>query len=390
MYTKKKISVAILGSTGSIGTSALKIISKYQKKFSIKLLVCNSNIKLFKKQILKFSPKYAYINDANCKDVLKKLNLKSKTIIINDFSSLQKKFEKLKIDKTVLGISSVDGLDYAFLFAKFSNEILVANKESIICGGKLLLKEAKKNHCIITSIDSEHYCLGKLLINKNINQIDRIYLTASGGPFLGKSKSYQNKASVSAAIKHPNWSMGQKISIDSATMVNKILEIIEAHILFDLPFSKIKIKIHRESLVHAIVVMKNGLINIIAHDTTMTIPIRNALFDDLYYHQRINCFNKKLFLRLTFDEKMLSHFDIILISNKIFKSGHRAWILFNVINDCLVNKYLNKVIFFNDIVIKLIKVFSKRSVMVYCKKKIKTFSDIKKTINFGKQIAHNL
>lgn len=387
MYSSKKISVAVLGSTGSVGRTTLKIISKHKKKFDIRLLVCNSNIKLFKKQILKFCPKYAYINQFNSRYLIKKLNLKSNTIILNDFDSLKKKFIKSKIKKTVLGISSVDGLDYAFLFAKLSNELLIANKESIICGGKLLIKEAKKNKCKITSIDSEHYCLSKLLKNTNLKKINRVYLTASGGPFLEKSKSFKNKVPISVAINHPNWSMGKKISIDSATMVNKILEVMEAHILFNIPFSKIKIKIHKESLVHSMVIMKNGLTNILAHDTSMIIPIRNSLFDEQYYDQSNNYFNNHFSFILSFDEKKLKNFDIFLISNKIFKLGHKAWILFNVVNDVLVNKYLNKEIFFNDIVFKLIKVFSRKSIIMHCKKKIRTISDIKKTINFGKKIA---
>ena len=231
MPTKQRI--AIFGSTGSIGSDALNIMSKYPKLFDIELLVCeNNNLKIVH-QANKFSAKYIYISNEKSSLKIKKKNLKATVQILRDFDELEKVFlKKKKIDKVILSVSSFSGLKYAFSAVKFSKEILIANKESIVCGGNILLKEAKKYNCKITSLDSEHYCLSEIIKNQKLSSINMVYLTASGGPFLNQKKVIQNKSSIKDVINHPTWKMGKKISVDSATMVNKIFEIIEAHVLF--------------------------------------------------------------------------------------------------------------------------------------------------------------
>jgi len=382
MFSKKKI--AVIGSTGSIGATSLKIIKKYPNLFNVELLVCNKSLKKLIHQIKLFSPKYIFINDKSAREKFKRLNLFNSIKLIENFSSFSKIFkQQTKFDKVILGASSVDGLKYSFEFINYTKEILIANKESIICGGNVLLEAAKKLNCKISSIDSELYCLSQLLLNSNNQKIDTVYLTASGGPLLGKKKTDFLKSSVKLITNHPKWSMGKKISVDSSTMVNKIFEIIETHILFQIPFNKIKIKIHKESLVHSAVIFKDGFVKVGMHDTSMEIPIRNSLFENKFVHQKKNFFKNKNLVSLNFNELQLTEFPILKTGIKIINYGHAAWILFNVINDELVKKFLNKQIFYYEIVKNLNKIFSKKIVLTYCKKKISTLADIEETINFG-------
>lgn len=386
--TFKKKNIAIIGSTGCIGISTLNIIKQSKKTFKIELLCCNNNYKLICEQIWQFKPFNVYIHD---KAVREKVKIKFKNSNCNFLSDINintlRKFIKTKIDKTILAVSSISGIDYIFNFLNFSKEILIANKESIICGGKLLLKEAKKNKCKLTSIDSEHYCISQILKHENMDKVDIVYLTASGGPFLNKKNKF-SKYSISKVLAHPKWKMGRKISVDSATMVNKIFEMIEAHLIFNIPIKKIKIKIHKESLVHAAIVFKSGLVKMIMHDTSMLIPIRNSLYDNNYYLQNKNYFKDEVFFNLTFDEKKLKNFEILKTAMNILKMGHVSWILFNTINDTLVYRFLNKEIFFYEIVQTLIKIFNKKFVQAYCKKKIRNISDIYETINFAKSLLN--
>ena len=382
MSIKKKLKIAIIGSTGSVGKTCLNIISEFPKNFKVELLVCDTNYRLILSQIKMFSPRYVFVNNKKSFDLVKKKIDNKKFIIFNDYKKFTKSLN-FKFDKVVLAIPSTTGLRYAFFFTEYAKELLIANKESIICGGKLLLENAKSHKCKITSIDSEHYCISQALLENKIEEIDTVYLTASGGPFLGMSKRSYSRASIKKVTNHPRWNMGNKISVDSATLVNKIFELIEAHVLYDIPINKIKIKIHKESLAHAAIVLKNGLVKLIMHDTTMSIPIRNALFDNKFFHHKNSFFNSKQKIALNFEESNLSEFEIAKTGYKVLNMGHRAWILFNVINDFLVSKFLKEQIFFYEIVGNLIKIFKKKSIALYCSRRVKTIFDINKTIAYG-------
>ena len=389
MSIKKQLKIGIVGSTGSVGNISLNIISKYPDNFRVELLVCNKNYKSILAQIKKFSPRYVFINNKKSFDLVKRKILNKKTIILNDLEKFQKILNS-KLDKVILAIPSFEGLSHALFFAKHSKELLIANKESIICGGAVLLNQAKFHKCKITSIDSEHYCIAQSLRENTMQEIKAVYLTASGGPFLGKSMSSYSKASIMRVTNHPRWSMGKKISVDSATLVNKIFELIEAHVLYDIPKNKIKIKIHKESLAHSAIVLNNGLVKLIMHNTTMAIPIRNSLFDNKFFFKEKSFFDSKKIITLNFEEQNLSEFMIVKTGYKVLGMGHAAWILFNVINDSLVTKFLNKEIHFYEIVANLIKIFQKKSIALYCKKNIKTLSDIRKVTNYGKIISSKL
>ncbi len=386
----KKINIGVVGSTGSVGKTSLKIFKKYKNQFNIELLVCDKNLKEITNQIKIYSPKYVFINNVKSYNSIKLKKFKKKIIFFNNFLFFQKKF-KSKLDKVILGVPGLSGLKFAFFFTTNSKELLIANKESLVCGASILSKKAKDNNCKITSIDSEHFCIQQIIKDKNLNEIDSVFLTASGGPFLKKKESSYLRSSIAKVTNHPKWSMGGKISVDSATMCNKIFELIEAHVLFNIPINKLKIKIHEESQVHSAVVFKNGLVHMVMHDTTMIIPIRNSIFENKFKNQSNNFFKSKKNIQLNFDEVKLSKFKILKTGYKVLKLGHTAWILFNVINDNLVEKFMNKQIFFYEIVTNLIKIFNQKTILLYCKKTtVNNTNDISKIIKYGNLVADKL
>jgi 1-deoxy-D-xylulose-5-phosphate reductoisomerase len=378
---KKK--VCILGSTGSIGLLTLEIISKGKKDFDVILLSGNSNYKLLIYQALKFKPKYIYSNNFF---LTKKINFfckKNKIEIISDLNQLK----KIKFDITVSAISGIAGLLPTLNIIKFSKKILIANKESIICGWKFINKELKKYNCLFTPIDSEHFSISNLIQNKNKNSIKNIYLTASGGPFFNK-KINLNKVTPVQAAKHPNWKMGKKISIDSANLMNKILEIIEASLIFNLPINKFKIIIHPQSLIHAIIEFRNGLSSMLHHDNDMKIPLSNSLYDDFYI-------NKELTDKFSFENvlsfykpniKKLPSIKILKLTNTLNETG---FILINVFNEIFVEKFLNNKILFTDIVLKLLDILNSKEVKNYLKNnRIQHINDVFKAYNFCRRLIN--
>ena len=285
---KKKIS--ILGSTGSVGLTTLKIIDLKKLFFSINLLSANKNFKIICKQINKYKPKiFVVTNEKIFKKVyfkFKKKNIK----IYNNFNNIK---SVKKNDITISAIPGIAGLEPTLQIIRISKRILIANKESIICGWNLIKNEAKKYKSKIIPVDSEHFSILKLINDYKLSEINKVYLTASGGPFLHYKKNQFKNIKPKDALKHPKWKMGKKISIDSATLVNKMLELIEAQKIFNLPDNKLEILIHPESLVHAVIEFKNGLKKFIYHDTSMIIPLANAIFEetlniDLFYKKKKN------------------------------------------------------------------------------------------------------
>jgi 1-deoxy-D-xylulose-5-phosphate reductoisomerase len=378
---KKKI--CILGSTGAIGQATLQIISKNKKDFDVVLLSGNSNIKLLISQAKKFKPKYIYYNNFYYKEKIKFFCKTNNIIFIDDLGLLT----TIKFDITVAAISGIAGLIPALNIIKFSKKILIANKESIICGWKFILKELKKYHCKFIPIDSEHFSIFNLIENKNINSIKFIYLTASGGPFFGK-KINLNKVTPSQAIRHPNWKMGKKISIDSANLMNKVLEVIEASLIFNMPISKFKIIIHPQSLVHAIIEFKNGLSSMLYHYNDMKIPITNSLYNNFFNFKKNNdiCLSLN---KLTFNDpdfKKNPSLKILKFKNLLNENG---FILINALNEILVQKFLENKITFADIINKLLAILNSNSVKNYLKNhQIRHINDVFKVYNFSRSLIN--
>ncbi len=375
-------SVAILGSTGSIGKSLLNIISRDKKNFQILLLTANKNYRLLLSQAKKFKVKNLIITDKKSFQILKKKLKKNKSIkLFNNYNSFNKIFRK-KIYYTMSSISGVDGLSPTLKIIKYTKNIAIANKESIIIAWNLIFTELKKNKTNFIPVDSEHFSIWYGLNNSVSDNLDKIYLTASGGPFANLSLKNFRKIQPKQALKHPNWNMGKKISIDSATMINKIYEVIEAKNIFNIKYKNIKILLHSNSYVHAILKFKNGLIKLIAHDTTMKIPI----FNTLYFQQTKKIFSKDLKLNILNNLKFISP-DVkrypMLKLLKLLPIKHSLYETVIVsANDCLVELFLKEKIGFLNIQKELFKIINSKEFIGYKKKVPNKLEDILNLNNY--------
>ena len=338
--------ISILGSTGSVGLTTLSIIDKTKNEFYPYIFSANKNFNLICKQIKKYKPKIFVINDKNTfLKILSKYKYK-KIKILNNFDSLK---IKTISDITISAIPGIAGLKPTIKMTGLSSKILLANKESIICGWDLILKKSKKYKTKLIPIDSEHFSILKLLENQKRNQIKKIYLTASGGPFLNFTSQQLKKIKPKQALRHPKWKMGRKITIDSATLMNKIFELIEAQKLFNISNNLMDIIIHPNSLVHAIIELKNGLKKIVYHETSMIIPLANGIFDgevDIkrFYKKKVSFkFENLIFKKV--DKNIFPAINLISKMNQ-FPS---APIIINAANEVLVDQFLNKKIPFLDI-----------------------------------------
>ena len=344
----KKKTIAILGSTGSIGQSTLEII-KRTNRFKVELLIANKNYLKILTQIKVFKPRVVIINNENIYLKIKKKYHSKKIVILNNIINIQNYIRKL--DVTVSAIPGIAGLEPTILFTKISKKILLANKEAIICGWNLIKKNSLRYNTKLVPIDSEHFSINVLLRNYSNEQIEKIYITASGGPFLKLNIHKFKNIKPSDAIKHPKWNMGKKISVDSATLMNKVLEVTEALKLFPFNLKQYEIIIHPDSLIHAIVKLKNGTSILLYHFPDMKIPIGNALLKDFnyknFFSQKNKTYNKIQDLNFSpVDNKKFPAVKLIPIMN----SRKSSAIIINSANEIFVDEFLKKNINFNDIV----------------------------------------
>ena len=378
----------ILGSTGSIGGSTLKVIKKNDNKFKIKLLSTNNNVNKIYQQAIDFKVKNIVIKNKKKYEKYKFKFKKKKINVYFNISDAINKFKK-KVYCSINAISGIDGLEPTLKVIKISKNIALANKESIICGWNFIERELKKNNTNFIPLDSEHFSIWSLLKNENLKNIKKIYLTASGGPFLNKTLSQIYNIKPKYALKHPNWKMGKKISIDSATMMNKIFEVIEAKKIFNLNFDKFDILIHPKSYIHAIVHFKTGLTKLLAHKTTMQIPIINSLH---LKHENFEFDNKNFNFKklngLNFITPDSKKFPLLKILNYDFKNTYFETILISI-NDELVKKYLENKISYISIHRILLKLIKKPYFIKYYKSSPNNINDIKIMVKKVKEYLNN-
>jgi len=366
--------IAILGSTGSIGKSTLKILAKNKKNFKIELLSAKKNYKLLLNQAQKFKVKNIIITDKINYLIAK--SKKNKSInIYNNFDELNKIFPK-KINYVMSSIVGLDGLDPTLKIIKYTNTIAVANKESIICGWHLIQRELKKSKTKFIPVDSEHFSIWYALKNNHIKNIDQIYLTASGGSLLNVNKKKFNKLKINDVLKHPNWNMGKKITIDSSTLMNKVFEVVEAKKIFNLQYKQIKIIIHPQSFIHAIIKFSDGMLKIIAHETTMDIPIHNTIYNNKNFKFKSKNFNFEKLNNVKFLKPDLKKFPSIKIIKKLPKINSLYETVLVAANDELVKLYLDKKINYKDIVDKTIKIINRNEFIPLKKILPRNISDV--------------
>jgi 1-deoxy-D-xylulose-5-phosphate reductoisomerase len=368
---KKKI--AILGSTGSIGKTLTEIIKKDKKNFDVILLTADKNYKEILKQAKILKVKNLIITDKKAY-----LNLSQNKLenikIFNNYDCFNRIFKK-KIDYVMSSISGINGLIPTIKIIKFTKKIAIANKESIICGWHLIKKDLKKFKTTFIPVDSEHFSIFYSLKGNKLSNVKKIYLTASGGPLINTPITKLKNIKISEAIKHPNWKMGKKISVDSATMMNKVFEIMEAKKIFNLNYESLDILVHPSSYVHAIVKFNDGMVKIIAHDTNMKIPIFNSLYNsekkiksDELNLQKLNFLDLK---KVDSDK-----FQSIKIIKQLKNNESSLETLIVLANDILVDLFLLKKIYFTDIVMFLQKLINMKKFKDYRLKKINNINSI--------------
>ena len=343
---KKKI--AILGSTGSIGLTTLKIISENKKIFQIDLLSTNKNITKLKKQIKVFKVKNIIISNKKTYNENKIFFKKSKINVYQNIFDFKKKY-KNKLDYVMCSITGISGLESTLEIIQITKRIAIANKESIICGWNLIKDKLKKYNTEFIPVDSEHFSIFELIKNERSHNIKKIYITASGGPFLKTNKSKLKNFVPKNAIKHPNWKMGKKISVDSSTLINKVYELIEAKKIFNLDYTKFEIIVEPTSYVHAIVEFKNGTCKILTHPTSMKIPIYNSLsFNDKILKLSESLDFKKI-NDLSFQKIDKVKFPVFKLLNKLTNMDSLYETVLVSANDVLVELFLREKIKFYDI-----------------------------------------
>ena len=360
VYVKRKQNITIHGSTGTIGKNTLSVIAKSGNKFKVYALTARRNINVLYSQINNFRPKYAVVFDQASAKTLSmkcKKNRLSTSILSGEDNLIRMSSEK-SVDYVLSGISGAAALKPTYAAILAGKKVLLANKESLIMSGNLMLKAAEKSGSVIIPVDSEHNALFQILFSSisketNINKIDKsvnsITLTASGGPFLNYTQSRLRKVTPLQATKHPTWKMGQKISVDSATMMNKGLEVIEASILYGINLEKINILIHPQSIVHALVTFEDG--STISHmsDHDMKVPISYALsWPDRFSYSS----NKKiasLISELNFRPVNKGEYPCLDLCITALKIGKNAPTILNAANEIAVDHFLEGSIKLTDI-----------------------------------------
>ena len=378
---KKKI--GILGSTGSIGENTVKVIRNNKKDFDVIFLSTNTNVKKLLKQSAIIKPKSVIIFDEK-KYLKNKIKFTKKKIkVFNTFKELKKKILKRKIDYIMCAITGLAGLDSTINCIDITKNIAIANKETIVCAWNLIKKKINRNKTNFIPVDLEHFSIWSLLQNESIDSVEKVIITASGGPFLNYKLNKIKNVMPKDAIKHPNWNMGKKISIDSATLMNKVFEVIEAQRIFNIDIKKFEILIHPKSYIHSLIKFINGQIKILAHETDMKIPIFNSIYQKKLKKISTKKININLLNNLNLNKTNVSRYPSIKILKKINNNNTLFETVLISANDELVDLYIKNKITFLEINKYLLKILKLKKYSDLINKKPKKISDI---INLSEEV----
>lgn len=342
--------ITILGSTGSIGTQTLDVVRKNKDKFEVVAISANSSVDLLLEQILEFNPKYVAVYNEESANKLKNMIPNNIDIeVLSSMEGLVKICQLKEVDIVLTAVVGMIGLVPTMAAIKAKKTIALANKETLVTAGEIVMEEAKKNNVDILPVDSEHSAIFQCLNGERKKDVEKIILTASGGPFRGKSKEELINVTKNQALKHPNWDMGRKISIDSSTLMNKGLEVIEAKWLFDVDVENIDIVVHPQSIIHSMVSFKDSSVMAQLGCPDMRLPIEYALT----YPGRSETDFERLDLAkiatLTFEKPDMETFPCLQLAFKVLKLGGTYPTVLNAANEVLVNEFLDDKIGFYDI-----------------------------------------
>ena len=342
--------ITILGSTGSIGTQTLDVVRKNKDKFQVVAISANSSIDLLLEQIMEFSPKYVAVYNKESALKLKEMIPENINIeVLSGMDGLVKICQLEEVNVVLTAVVGMIGLVPTMAAIKAKKTIALANKETLVTAGELVMSEAKKNNVEILPVDSEHSAIFQCLNGERKQDIEKIILTASGGPFRGKKREELVNVTKNEALKHPNWDMGRKISIDSSTLMNKGLEVIEAKWLFDVDVEDIEVVVHPKSIIHSMVSFRDSSVISQMGCPDMRLPIEYALT----YPERLKTDFERLDLAkvatLTFEKPDMETFPCLALAFKVLKLGGTYPAALNSANEFLVNEFLNDKIGFYDI-----------------------------------------
>ena len=338
--------IAILGSTGSIGHSTLEVIEKYPEQYQVVGLSAGYNAELLQEQIRKFKPKAVSLSDESGQDIL---NDCPGTEVLFGVEGACKIAAMPEADVVVAAISGSAGLLPTLEAVKAGKTVALANKESLVMAGELIISEAKKNKADIIPVDSEHSAIFQLLKDKKNEDVKNIILTASGGPFLGSTLEELENVSPEEALKHPRWKMGNKVTIDSASMMNKGLEVIEAHYIFGMPAEKIKVIVHPQSIVHSMVEFIDGTVFAQLSHPDMKAPIAYALSCPDRLDNIVEPLSFADIGKLTFEDPDYERFPNLRLAFRALETGGLMPVIMNSANEVAVQKFCDGLIGFTSI-----------------------------------------
>ncbi len=340
--------IAILGSTGSIGSQTLEVVDNFPDKLSVASLVAGTNIILLAKQIHKYQPKIAVIAEKSLLPDLKSLVGNTSTLLLSGHEGIKEAIGLPEATTVLAAISGAAGLKPVLYAIDSGKKIALANKETLVSAGHLVMELSAKRNVNILPVDSEHSAIFQCISNGR-SQIDSVILTASGGPFRGWSSGQLKDVTPQMALNHPTWAMGSKITIDSATLINKGLEVIEAHWLFEMPYNKIEVVVHPQSIIHSMVRFKDTSIMAQMGYPDMRLPILYALSWPEKWKTNWAKLDFTALSGLTFEKPDLNAFPGLRLAYEAGAAGGIASTVFNAANEAAVNSFLNNEITFNQI-----------------------------------------
>ncbi|MBK5251141.1 MAG: 1-deoxy-D-xylulose-5-phosphate reductoisomerase [Peptostreptococcaceae bacterium] len=339
--------LAILGSTGSIGTQTLDVVSKYPEEFTVKILTCNRNIDLLAKQINEYRPEYAVVCDRTAYECITKENFNVK--ILYGYKGIIAALDNTGVDVVVNALVGISGMLPTRHAIELGANIALANKETLVTAGELIMADAKAKGVKILPIDSEHNAISQCLNGENKDRLKHIILTASGGPFRGKSYNEMERVTIKEALAHPNWTMGKKITIDSATMMNKGFEVLEAKWLFDVDIDMIKVIVHPQSVVHSMVEFIDGSVIAQMSMPNMKLPIGYVLFEGKRMPLELKSLCLSEIGTLTFEKPDKKAFPCLGYAYYAGNLGGTCPAALNAANEVLVDAFLKGKIRFLEI-----------------------------------------
>jgi 1-deoxy-D-xylulose-5-phosphate reductoisomerase len=377
--------LAILGSTGSIGVNTLDVVRKFPERLEVVSLSAGTNIQLLKKQILEFRPRMVAVFNQGLAETLRNELSTPLVEIVDGVEGLIRVATHPEVDQVVSAIVGAGGLIPTLSAVKAGKAVALANKESLVMAGKILMEEAERNHARILPVDSEHSAIFQALLGHQWEDVHRLILTASGGPFLNLPMARLHEVTVREALSHPHWEMGKKITIDSASLMNKGLEVIEAHWLFNIPVDKIVVQIHPQSVVHSMVEYVDGSIVAQMGIADMRIPIAYALSFPRRLNLNLPPLDLPLTGGLTFFEPDTERFPCLPLAYRSIAVGETMPAILNAAHEIAVNAFLEGSIKFTQVPLLLQQVMEEHQVKV-----VHTIEDVLRADHWARERARAL